>query len=305
MAEEQEKDKSRGIRAVAWVALTVVLVLLGIQVGGLVTADSTTLVLLLLALLLAYAAVAPKSVKEVIDRINVLKLPGGIEVQLQATVRAERVIARMPEAADSVKVEPRPRGGGPGAEYDAVRAKLEERVRKSGRYLGLGEEAPTREVVKEIECENLLSEDELHLIRDLLGKIEDEIAKMPSRLREEFLDAGWKFAKRFRTLVFERLLRKEMVRKGWFLIDFSQAQHHRPDFLAFKGDTWLLIAARVVPESTLETRRRLHRTSPPFDATPVVVVPNTKKGIKERDDEFASVRILQLQEVLQAPPLPK
>lgn len=296
------KHWRRGLgRIVAWAAAIAATVVLVAQLTGEVTVDSTSLALMLVALLLIYAAVAPSSARELLDRINLLKLPGGIEVQMQATARAERVLTRMPEAADAVTVRPRKRGGGAGAEYDRVRAKLEERLQKSGRYFGLGVKAPVGKVVKKIESKDLLSEDELHLIRDLLGDLEDEVGRMPVKVREEYLDSGWKFAKRFRTLVFERLLRKELARNNWVLIDFDQSRHHRPDFFAFKGDVALLIAARVVPESTLPTRERLHKLQPPFGATAIVVVPDTEKGIKKREDEFPP--ILQMSQVLTGPQL--
>jgi hypothetical protein len=292
---------------VAFGAMVLVLVVLVTQLLGIEQvdehADSTSLFLLILGVVLAFVWLAPDAVKEGIERVSFLKLPGGVEVQLQVASRAERVDSWLPEEGDEVTTKPRPRGGGAASEYDTVRDKLEERLRSLAKDLfSLPRNGEYRRVIGKMEEKALLDAVELHLVRDLLGAVEDDVEKMPAELRKEYLDASWRFAMRFRTLVFERLARREMATAGWFIVDFEQARSHRPDFLAYRGDCWLLIAARFVPNDTEDTRKRLQGMHPPFGATAIVVAPDSRPFEPEADDTYTAVPVLPLTTALEYRP---
>jgi hypothetical protein len=283
----------------SFLALIVVLTILAFQVGWVGSVDEnvngTTIALVAIATVLAFAVVAPRSVKEVLDRITSLKLPGGIEIGLQAVNRAERIQALMPRVAegDGVRTEERPRGGGALREYQAVRSKLRERLRFiRDAILNLDHDLTYEQIVEEIEGLRLLEVEERQVVYDVLGRLESDLDKLSDEVRGEYLDATWHFSSRFATLVFERLVRRNLTGHGWFLLDFEQARLHRPDFLGYSHGSWHLFATRVEPPKTLATRRRLSRQSLPFDAEPIVIVPDTRPY--QPDDEYAHIRIVTL-----------
>lgn len=291
------------VRNVTIAALLAVLALLAAQVSGIggldPSIDVTTLALLLLALVLGFAIVAPGPVTGGLERITTFKLPGLVEIGLQAANRAERIQAQLPPAVDEVETLPRPRGGGPQQEYEAVRETLQERLRFS--RVSLLDLPPTQDyeqIVQSIEERRLLEEDELHLVRDVLGNLEEEVGKLPPRLQEEYLDTSWRFAVRFGTLVFERLVRRRMTDAGWFIIDFDQARSHRPDFLAFRGGVWLLIAARLPLAEGDGTRQRLAALESPFEAKAVVVCPDSEPPVAATDGDPAGVAVIPLADAL-------
>jgi hypothetical protein len=290
------------VRYVSAIALLAIIALLVVQVGVIGDVDShvntTTVVLTVLALVLGFAVAAPQSVKEVIDRMTSLKLPGGIEIGLQAATRAERIQAQMPRSTDDVKTTTRPRSGGPRSEYHAVQAKLQERLRFTrDAIFDLPRDRDYKQIVEHINGEKLLETDELHLVYDILGRLESDVEKLPPQLLEEYLDASWRFSVRFGTLVFERLVRKRLTETDWFLMDFQQARSHRPDFLAYRRGVFLFIASRVEPAKTLDVRKRLMSNSLPFGAAPVVVVPDSRPF--EPDDSYAAVPVVTLQKLLE------
>jgi hypothetical protein len=258
--------------------------------------NSTTLFLLLFAVLLLFVAVAPAASTELLRRITTLKLPGGLEVGLQAAARVERVEDRVPERieqADEVTTSPIPQDGGPRGEYEAVRTELEAKLRFVYQtVLDTGKEIRDyRKIIKRIEAERLLASDELKVVSDILrGEVEEELLSLPAEIRDEYLASSWRFAVRFGTLCFERLVRRKLAEEGWFLLDFGQAKSHRPDFLAHYqddangGERWRMIAARVEPRETRATRRRLLEQGKPFGAEPVLVVPNRRPFTP--DDEY-------------------
>ncbi len=268
--------------------------------------DGVSLALVLIALLLFFVTFAPDSVESLLERMTSLKLPGGIELGLQAASRAEQVqqgvsssIEDLPDEMDDVTVRQRPLEGNSHQQFEAVRDTLQARLRfvhtvvfgdpqrKEGNY---------PDILKKIEEERLLRPSEMGLLRDLLGRAEDEVERLPHELLSEFLDASWKFAVRFATLTHERLVRKRLAETGWALMDFEQNRKHRRDFLAYREQTWLLVAARVEPGALEETRRRLEETPPPFEALPVVVLPDKRQ--LPPDDQFPRVDVMTLGELL-------
>jgi hypothetical protein len=101
--------------------------------------------------------------------------------------------------------------------------------------------------------------------------------KLEYDVRNGFLDAAWQFAVRFASLSHERLVRQRLAKRGWVLMDLEQDRAHRPDFLAYRNEAWLMVAARVLPGNLDGTRKRLNQTPPPFDAVPVIAIPDKEE----------------------------
>jgi hypothetical protein len=179
--------------------------------------------------------------------------------------------------------------------------------------LSLNKKLDYVQIVERIDALGLLSYLELQVIYDLLGRAEDGVEQLPEAELGRYLDRAWKFSTRLGTLVFERDVRKRMLRKGWFLLDFEQMRSHRPDFLAYKagasegrgredddagedGD-WLVIAARVEPKGTTKTAERLQKQHMPFSAKPVLVIPDSREDqIAENPRQVPQVTISALLE---------
>jgi len=290
-------------RNVTFAALALVVAILVVQVAGLGGLDPTinviTLALILLIFVLGYAIATPAPVVEALTRITTFKVSGVFEIGLQAANRAERVQARLPSALDEVETSPRPRDGDPHQEYEAVREKLQARLRFIRKDLfELPATQNYEQIVGNIEERRLLDDDELHLVRDILGELEKEVGRLPESLQKEYLDANWRFAVRFGTLVFERLVRRKMTEAGWFIVNFDQARSHRPDFLAFKDGSWQLLATRLEPENRDGTRTRLARLNAPFGATAAVVSPDSRAVTADDNDTQLGACVIPLSEVL-------
>jgi len=300
-AHDRERRQARNHRMTI-AALVVVLAVLLLQVVGIGKANDNingfTLGLLLLAIVLGFAVVAPTAVKEMLDRVTTFKF-GGVELGLQAAERLDHLQTQMAGPVDELNArddvtpsERRPVGGGPLREYAAVQEKLQERLRFIRHsILSLKKKLEYVQIVEKIDALGLLGYLELQVIYDLLGRAEDGIEKLPEAELGRYLDRAWKFSTRLGTLVFERDVRKRMIRKGWFLLDFEQLRSHRPDFLAYKagasegmedgksgedGD-WLVIAARVEPKQTGATAERLKQQRLPFGAKPILVIPDSRE----------------------------
>jgi hypothetical protein len=80
------------------------------------------------------------------------------------------------------------------------------------------------------------------------------------------------------------------------LIDFEQDRKHRPDFLAYRENVWLLVAARVEPSKLEGTRQRLSQGPPPFKAKPVIVIPDEESFVP--DDKYPPVEVVRLRELV-------
>jgi hypothetical protein len=272
--------------------------------------DAVTVVLLLLAVVLLFGFAAPSATRSFLERMTTLKLPGGVELGLEAASRAERVQGRLSESLedlppreDDVTTRQRPLEGDAREQFQKVRARLEMRLRFVHTVV-FGESKATEgnypRIVERIEAEHLLSPEELALVRDLLGRAEDEIEQLPFELRAEFLDASWLFAVRFATLTHERLVRKRLTEHRWDLVDFQQDRKHRPDFLAYREKVWLLIAARVEPGKLESTRERLAEKPPPFEAVPVIALPDLRD--LDPDGKFRRVDVVHLRDLLERDP---
>jgi hypothetical protein len=298
-------------RLTAGVAFLVAVGLLVAQLSGWPNlegeVDAVTLGLLLLALVLLFATLAPTQTLSFFERITSLKLPG-VEVGLTAVSRAEQVQGRLsqsledisteglPKAVDDVKVQKRPSEGNTRQQFEVVQKTIKARLRFVHTVV-FGKRKETERnyqlTLERLRTKGLLRGDEVALVQDLLGRAESEVEQLPIELRNEFLDAAWQFAVRFATLTHERLVRKKLVDQGWILLDFEQNRGHRPDFLAYRDDLWRLVAARVEPGKLKETRRRLSEAAPPFDAHSVIVIPD-RRNPPEDNGGYGEVEVLRL-----------
>jgi hypothetical protein len=262
------------------VLVFVVLVLKVIGLGELDhNIDATALILLGLLLVLAFIALAPGDAREVFKRMTSLRV-GAIEVGLQATTLAERVELRVPAPTDDKvgAVKKRKVGGSAEEEFDEVRGKLVERLESVAEKIFGLDVAATKsiEIVAAINEEELLEPDEEQVIRDLLGDARKEVCMLDADARKRYLDGTWRFSSRFATLVLERRVRKAMTAEKWLLLDFGQTRGHRPDFIAFRKEVWV-VAARIDPCDTRKARKRLAAQPLPFEARRVIIHPDSMK----------------------------
>lgn len=237
------------VRLVAVVSLAVVLAVLVFQVMGIgeldPAVDGYSLLLVALAIVLSFVVVAPKSVKEVLDRITRLKV-GAFGVGLQAATRVELLEAQDSDMVDGFNARDdvesqfeRPVGGGRLWEYERVRDKLEEKLRFIREtLLDSNSELSALQVVERIDSLKLVEDNEVRVLYDLLGRVEDSIERLPSETSLAYLEAAWRFSTRFATLVFER-----QVRRGLSMTAGSFSISSRP--------------ARIVPTSSHTSTRRV------------------------------------------------
>jgi hypothetical protein len=292
------------VRNVTIAALVAVLALLIAQVAGIGGLDGTingvSIALLAPAALLAHVLVAPEYAKALLDRIEYLRVPGLGEAKLRAAEQIDKRTVAAPDDPDDVKTSPRPRDGGPQEQHAAVRDKLRERLRFiRDVILDLPGDSSYEQIVEALDRKDLLLDDELEFVRNLLADPEGRIEKIAAEPRREYLDSGWRFSVRLGTLVFERLVRRKLAEDGWLLFNFEQARSHRSDFLAFKGGGWRVLAARVEPGKTDAVWERLQRQTFPFDASPTVVLPDSRP--LDPDDRHPRVSVLTLEQLLEAP----
>lgn len=283
------------------VVVFVALVLKVIGVGGFQdNVDVTALILLALVIVLSFIALAPDDAREILKRMTSLKV-GAIEVGLQATTLVEQVELRVPSPTDDNvgAVDKRNGGGGAAEEFDEVRDKLVERlnfVRDSILELDDRSARPS-EIVASINDEKLLAADEVKVVRDLLGDAREAVCRLDADVRKRYLDGAWRFSSRFATLILERRVRNAMVEEKWLLLDFGQTRGHRPDFIAFREEVWL-VATRVDPGDTRIARKRLGRQPLPIEARRVIVHPDSMREAADAiKDPFPGVELVSFSEI--------
>ena len=267
------------------------------------TPDSTTLGLFLIATALGFILLAPAATVRGLQRVTRFKV-GSVELGLAEIKRAERVLP--PQEGDGVRPEPRPRSKG----YEDCTNRLKKRLNKVRAMLGL--EARKNDyaaIAEELRVTGLLTRDEETFVLDL-QEHDPLSADWSSATEEKFLDDTWAFATRFRSLVWDRYVRKQLKDSGWFIADFPQEPGHRPDFLAYRDDRWALIAPRVgsllksKPDSLDIAAKRLWRfKSGPAISLRSIVVPD--KARAEMTDDLpmqvrTGVELLTLEEALAA-----
>ena len=282
----------------ALIALAGVIVLLVLQLhkkDG--EADSTTLVLLILATVLLFAVLAPRTTGDVLRRISTLKL-GGVEVGLKEIRRSER-IKPIPSEDDGVPVK-RP----PSSDYGDVVETLEGRLRFAWEFLqfdgGEVKKEDYRGIAGKLRTELLLTQDEEVFTLDLLEGISLDISDWPSTAQNEFLDSAYAFAIRFGPMVWNRKVRRTLDADGWFIADYRQRRGHRPDFLAYRDQRWSLFASRVGASSGGDydlslTANRLADFPPedsegPKPTARFIVLPDIRDGQIKPEQEKSSGR---------------
>jgi hypothetical protein len=267
--------------AVALAGTTALIVLQLIHTHG--VADSTTLGLVFLTIVLAFAVAAPHPTSGALKRITTFKV-AGIEVGLGEIKLAERVNALQIQVEnDGVSVRERQ-----GDDYGAIVKVLKERLQFVWNLLSL-ERSGMRETnyistTEWLRSRELLTYDEESLVRELLKGSGVEFADWSPPARSEFLDSAWTFAIRFGALIWDRNVRRALRREGWEVFDYTQDPGHRPDFLAFRGGSWAMTTARLgddkgQPEQLDVAARRLARSESNVQISDRwIVIPDISKG---------------------------
>jgi hypothetical protein len=241
-------------------------------------ADSTTLVLLALAMILIVASLAPRPTSDALRRVTSFKL-GGLELGLGEIKLAEH-LKSPPKEHDRVGVGGRPDG----TDYSEIVGRLELCVDRTKKMLDLGPDLHgPREVVAELRSLKLLDQYEETFVLELL-RGNPISASWPSGAREGFLDAAWSFAVRFRAMIWDRHVRRRLAEAGWFVAKYDQATGHRPDFLIYRESRWALVAARpgsVPPNDPDPFEKAVPRLST-WEPIPIqarcIVMPDKSRG---------------------------
>jgi hypothetical protein len=265
--------------------------------------DSTTLGLFVIATALGFVLLVPAATVKGLQRVTRFKV-GSVELGLAEIKRAERV--RPPQEGDGVRPEPRPKGKG----YEDCAERLRNRLNGVRRMVGLNaKKEDYTAIAEELRLTGLLTRDEETFVLDL-QEHDPLSADWSSATEAKFLDDTWAFATRFRALVWDRYVRKQLSDGGWFIADFPQKPGHRPDFLAYRDQHWALVAARVgsllkgKPDNLDVAAKRLWNfNNGPTVSTWLIIVPD-KARVEMSDDlpdrAKASVQVLTLKEAVTA-----
>lgn len=305
----------RTTRWSAAIALLVIAALLYMEARhldreGVIHPNGTALALLVLAGATVVTLMAPRAVRNALGRVESFEALGvsvtlSVERATRASLEAGAGPVGVPDVDDGVKVSERPRTGDPVTDLDAVADVIRKRIRfMRDAVLRDPSDIPEDVMVARFAALGLLPEHEVKTIRDVLGDVRDSISEWPADEREQFLEAGWRYGTRLATTLFDRYVRRELTRNGWFVADFEQSKGHRRDFLATHGDTWCLVAARVgAPASGVDaTRTRLAKARVPagVDAR-IVVIPDREQGAQEVRGE--PVKVVKLGNLVEDPTL--
>jgi hypothetical protein len=266
--------------------------------------DSTTLGLFLIATALGFILLAPAATLKALQRVTRFKV-GSVELGLAEIKRAERV--RPPQEGDGVRAEPRPRGKG----YEDCANRLRNRLNRVRRLLKLkARKDDFAAIAEELRRADLLNRDEETFVVDL-QEHDPLSADWSSATEQKFLDDTWAFATRFRALIWDRYVRKQLRDNGWFIVDFPQKPGHRPDFLACRDEKWALVAARVgslregKPDNLDVVAKRLGRFHEgPALSVRSIIVPDKARVEMSADlpaQVRTDVRLLTLEESAAAP----
>lgn len=272
--------------------------------------DTTTLGLFVLGLLLLFIVIAPSAAAEALGRISKLKL-GALEFGLKEIKRAERV-RPVPGEGDGV---PAPRESDCG--YAEIVELLHGRLRFAREILefegDVSGEDDYRDIAAWLREHALLKQDDEAFVLDLLEGTGVDVAEWDRATREDFLDAAYAFSFRFGSMIWDRRVRGELRRHGWFLTDYEQPSGHRPDFLAYREGRWALFTARVggaEPGHAEKAGGRLVNFKPrPLINSRAIVIPDIRHGQVGEELAWSSarpdgVRMIRLGELNREPNLP-
>jgi hypothetical protein len=295
----------------AAVSLLAVALLVYVQLrnqGG--KADTTTLGLLLIGVVLMFVIAAPVQAARAAKRITRLKV-GAVELGLEEIKLAERV-RPVPSEEDEVEAI-RPLG----CDYARVVAKLEGRLRFVREVLELEKAVKDKHdyigITMCLREDGLLDGEEKRFMIDLLDGPNVGFDAWDDAARNDFLDAAYAFAVRLGPKVWDRRVKQELTDCGWFIADFNQSKKHRADFLAFRGSRTALMTARVGGTGSGYVEKAAPRLMnfdrfEPIEAR-VIVIPDKRHGAAKKEYEWSpdqptGVRVLRLGDLKENPELP-
>jgi hypothetical protein len=272
-------------------------------------ADTTTLGLLLIGVILLFAAIAPAQAADAIGRITKLKL-GAVELGLKEIKRAERV-RPVPGEEDGVSAA-RPSHCG----YAEIVEKLQGRLRFVRQILEFTEEVKEEDdyhgIASWLREHGLLQQDEEAFVLDLLDGTGADLPEWEAATRKDFLDAAFAFSVRFGPKIWDRWVRRGLTDSGWFVAGYEQDKGHRPDFLAFRGGLGAVMTARVAGDQTINIEQagpRLLSFEPrTLVDSRVIVIPDIRRGVVDGGiawgfDRPDGVRVLKFGELKENPDL--
>lgn len=273
--------------------------------------DSTTLVLLALALALLFGFLAPRESGALLRRMTNFKVAGVVEVGLETVVRAEVVRPPGDEGDGVVAVRD-------GEDLEAIVRRLKMRLRFIYDVADLRDRVERKtsyqEIVHVLAADRLVDHEEAQFLLDLLSDRDLGLAELPLKAQDEFLDAAWSFATRFHFMIWDRFVRVELADRGWLIVDFRQARGHRRDFLACWNGEWAVMSARVGGRSKAwrypVTSERLAKTAPgmPIAGRCIVIPAPPKKKprlatvVPKKGEPRPDVKVLELQGSLREHP---
>jgi hypothetical protein len=288
-------NAARGRWLVGLLVLAGVVALLVLALRENVATNATSLVLVVICLALIFGLVMPRAAAELLGRMTQVKL-AGFEVSLERK-RAQRVSHQLPSNKDDdVAVTPRTRTSDAAIDVLLVQDVARQRLRFARWILlELGSEFDYPDILAYLHESKLLDTDETRLILDLLN---ESISEWPEEEREPFLDAAWPVVRRLAPTIFDRYVRKSLHDAGWRISEYPQERGHRPDFLAYRDDQWVVAAARVAdPWETLEPSRKRLAGEVPAEATRRVVIVPSKAELKD-DGLYPEVEVVRLPQML-------
>jgi hypothetical protein len=190
-------------------------------------------------------------------------------------VERSTVVDRFPDVEEygTTPVPPLKRTGTSRGDLELIRSCLSQRLNWLALELTLNGGSDEADVVQELWKLDLLDEALARFAMDLISPADADISSLPGAVQEDYIDRGWRFANRIRPVVFDRAVRRDLRRSGWFVADFAQPAGHRPDYLASANNEWFLIAPRVALDTDsasneetgqiAKTRKRWERDGAP------------------------------------------
>jgi hypothetical protein len=297
-------------KAPALIALVGVVGVIAIQLSP-GSPNGTTLALLFFAIALIFGMLAPRQTGFLVERVTNFKVAGLVEIGLGSVARAESVKPPGVEGKDEERPVERTKSEGI--------AEVVEKLRKNLQFIHaitdlrheIEDEDAYCEIAHTLAATHLLDKDEAQFVLDLISERDLGVSALPPAQRDEFLDAAWSFAFRFRFMVWDRYVREELTSRGWIISDFRQSLGHRRDFLGCWEGDWVLMAARVGgkknPHPYPVTRDRLSKTT--FKAPlkgRCIVIPGVDRQAtvvgKSGSGVDSNVKVLELQGSLREQP---
>ena len=282
------------------------------QLAGKIHPDSTTLALVVVALVLLIVLAFPAELRELMGRVTHVQV-GSFALGFHEVERSVAV-DRFP-GAEEYGARPIPvmkRSGTTEGDLDQISDRLQQRLRWLANELELKSSTPEIENLDALEIVNalldkrLLDDDQAQFATDLLAPNQDDVLGLPSIVRENYVRRGWRFANRIRATVFDRAVRRDLDTPNSFIADFKQeTDRHRPDFLAALNHKWFLIAPRVALDADSDTdhengqialtsERWMRENGPSISLSGrVIVIPRTSDASEREGDGTGLPRVVK------------